>query len=287
VVYWVRNDCKSGNKQGMPRSIWNGTITFGLIAVPIKVHSATEDRSVHFHQVHAAEGAQIKQKRICSKEHKEVPFKEVARGYELRGGKYVLLSKEEIDAAAGERSHLIELEEFVGADEIDPVFYDRTYYLGPGDDGQDAYRLMHDALERTERVGIGRWVFHNREYLAAVRAFDKALALHTMLFADELVDAAELELPKPSRAPSKREIEMAGQLVESLHEDFDPDGFQDSYRERVLELIKTKAAGKEPELPEPEEREEAPDLAAALEASLGASGNGRRSTKRRKSKAKR
>ncbi len=271
----------------MPRSIWNGTITFGLIAVPIKVHSATEDRSVHFHQVHAADGARIKQKRICSKEHKEVPFKEVARGYELRGGKYVLLSKEEIDAAAGERSHLIELEEFVGADEIDPVFYDRTYYLGPGDDGQDAYRLMHDALERTERVGIGRWVFHNREYLAAVRGFDKALALHTMLFADELVDAAQLELPKPSRAPSKREIEMAGQLVESLHEDFDPDGFHDSYRERVLELIKTKAAGKEPELPEPDEREEAPDLAAALEASLGASGNGRRSTKRRKSKAKR
>ncbi len=271
----------------MPRSIWNGTITFGLIAVPIKVHSATEDRSVHFHQVHAADGARIKQKRMCSKEHKEVPFKQVARGYELRGGKYVLLSKDEIDAAAGERSHLIELEQFVGADQIDPVFYDRTYYLGPGDDGQDAYRLMHDALERTERVGIGRWVFHNREYLAAVRAFDKALALHTMLFADELVDAGELEIPKPSRAPSKREIEMAGQLVESLHEDYDADAFHDSYRERVLELIETKAAGKEPDLPAPEEREAAPDLAAALEASLGASGNGGRgSTKRRKSKAK-
>ena len=259
----------------MPRSIWNGTITFGLIAVPIKVHSATEDRSVHFHQVHAADGARIKQKRMCSKEHKEVPFKQVARGYELRGGKYVLLSKDEIDAAAGERSHLIELEQFVGADQIDPVFYDRTYYLGPGDDGQDAYRLMHDALERTERVGIGRWVFHNREYLAAVRAFDKALALHTMLFADELVDAGELEIPKPSRAPSKREIEMAGQLVESLHEDFDADAFHDSYRERVLELIETKAAGKEPDLPAPEEREAAPDLAAALEASLGASGERR------------
>jgi len=271
----------------MARSIWNGTITFGLIAVPIKVHSATEDKGVHFHQVHAADGARIKQKRICSKEHKEVPYKQVARGYELRGGKYVLLSKEEIDAAAGERSHLIELEEFVGADQIDPVFYDRTYYLGPGDDGQDAYRLMHDALDRTERVGIGRWVFHNREYLAAVRALHEALALHTMRFADELVDAGELELPKPSRAPSKREVEMAGQLVESLYEDFDPSAFHDSYRERVLQLVETKASGKEPELPEPEEREEAPDLTAALEASLGATGNGdRRSTKRRKSKAK-
>jgi Ku protein len=115
----------------MPRSIWNGTITFGLIAVPIKVNSAIEDTSIHFHQVHASDGAQIKQKRICSKEHKEVPYKEVAKGYELRGGKYVLLSQDEIDAAAGRQSRLIELEEFVCGDEIDPVYYDRAYYLGP------------------------------------------------------------------------------------------------------------------------------------------------------------
>src|SRR4051794_380209 len=114
----------------MPRSIWNGTITFGLIAVPIKVSSAAEDKGVHFHQIHAADGARIKQKRICSKEHKEVSYKQVAMGYELRGGKYVLLSKEEIDAAAGESSHLIELEEFMCAADIDPIFYDRTYYLG-------------------------------------------------------------------------------------------------------------------------------------------------------------
>ena len=196
-------------------------------------------------------------------------------------------SKEEIDAAAGERSHLIELEEFVGADQIDPVFYDRTYYLGPGDDGQDAYRLMHDALERTDRVGIGRWVFHNREYLAAVRAFDKALVLHTMRFADELVDAGELELPSRAGRRASARSRWRGSWSSRCMRDFDPSAFQDSYRERVLELIETKASGKEPELPEPEEREEATDLAAALEASLGASGNGgRRSTKRRKSKAK-
>jgi DNA end-binding protein Ku len=271
----------------MPRSIWNGTITFGLTAVPIKVHSATEDRSVHFHQVHASDGAQIKQKRICSKEEKEVPYKEVARGYELRGGKYVLLSKDEIDAAAGERSHLIELEEFVSAAEIDPVYYDRTYYLGPGDDGEDAYRLVHDALARAERVGVGRWVFHNREYLVAIRPLDQALALHTMRFADELVDSGDVEIPKPSRTPDKREIEMAGQLVESLHEQFDPKSFQDSYRDRVLELIESKASGKEPELPEVQEREGQPDLFKALEASLGASGNGsseRRSSGRASSK---
>ena len=171
----------------MARSIWNGTITFGLIAVPIKVNSAIEDKSVHFHQVHAADGSRIKQKRICSKEHKEVPYKQVAKGYELRGGKYVMLEQEEIDAAAGDSSHLIELEEFVGAAEIDPVFYDSTYYLGAGKDGADAYRLLHDALRKSDRAGLGRWVFHNREYLVAVRPLDGVLALHTMRFADELV----------------------------------------------------------------------------------------------------
>jgi DNA end-binding protein Ku len=255
----------------MPRSIWNGTITFGLIAVPIKVNSAIEDKSIHFHQVHASDGAQIKQKRICSEEHKEVPYKEVAKGYELRGGKYVLLSQDEIDAAAGRQSRLIELEEFVCADEIDPAFYARTYYVAAGEDGGDAYRLLHDALARTGRAGIGRWVFHNREYLVAIRPLDGVLALHTMRFADELIDARDLEIPSPSRAPTKREIQMAGQLVDSLQGRFEPEAFEDRYRERVLELIETKASGREPELPELEEQQNETDLAAALEASLGAS----------------
>lgn len=254
----------------MPRSIWNGTITFGLTAVGVKVHSAVEDRSVHFHQVHAKDGARIKQRRVCSKEGKEVPYREVAKGYEVRKGRYAVLSQEEIDAAAGERSHVIELEEFVRAREIDPVYYDRSYYLGAGNEGADAYRLLHDALARAQRVGIGRWVFHNREYLAAIRALDGVLALHTMRFAEELVDPNDLDLPEPSRAPSKREIEMAGKLVDTLHERFRPEAFEDSYRERVLALIEAKARGEEPELPEAEEAPASGDLMAALEASLGA-----------------
>src|SRR2546421_10334714 len=150
----------------MPRSIWNGAITFGLTAVPIKVHSATEDHGIPLHQVHAKDGARVKLERICSKEGRKVPYKQVAKGYEVRDGEYVMLSQEEIDAAAGEHSRLIELEEFVRAGEIDPVHYDRGYYLGVGEDGEDAYRLLHDALARADRVGIGRWVFvHNREYL--------------------------------------------------------------------------------------------------------------------------
>ena len=255
----------------MARSIWNGTITFGLIAVPIKVHSATEDQSVHFHQVHAVDGARIKQKRICSKEGKEVPYKEVAKGYEVRSGRFVVLSQEEIDAAAGERAHLIELEEFVRHEQIDPVFYDRTYYLGAGDDGADAYRLLHEALERSERVGIGRWVFHNREYLAGIRPLENVLVLHTMRFAEELVPAKSLKLQGPSRRPGKRELDMAASLVDALYSPFDPHAFEDSYRERVLALIEAKAEGQEPELPEREAEQEPGDLMAALQASLDAS----------------
>jgi DNA end-binding protein Ku len=240
----------------------------GLAAVPVKVYSATEDRTVHFHQVHAKDGAQIKQKRICSEEGKSVPYKQVAKGYEVRKGEYVLLEKEEIDAAAGEGSNRIELSDFVSADEIDPVYYDRTYYLGAGKDGKPAYRLLHDALAKAERVGIGRWVFHNREYLVAVRPRAPELVLHTMRFAQELIDADTLDLPSPSRAPGKREIDMAGTLVDTLHGRFQPQQFENGYRERVLALIEAKANGEEPELPEPTENGAAPDLMAALEASL-------------------
>jgi DNA end-binding protein Ku len=259
----------------MPRSIWNGTIAFGLIRVPIKVHSAIEDKTIHFHQVHAKDGARISLKRICTKEGKEVPYKEVAKGYEVREGEYVMLSQEEINAAAGERSHVIELEEFVRAEEIDPIHYERSYYLGAGDDGADAYRLLHDALELAARAGIGRWVFHNREYLVAIRPLDDVLALHTMRFADELVDEGSLDLPRPSRSPTDREVEMARKLVDILYGRFDPGAFEDTYRERVLELIEAKAKGAAPELPEPEETHASPDLLAALEASLAAAGRRR------------
>jgi DNA end-binding protein Ku len=252
----------------MARSIWNGTITFGLMRVPIKVHSATEDKSVHFHEVHAKDGARIEHRRICSKEGKAIPYNQVAKGYEIKKGEYVLIDQDEIDAAAGRQSREIELEEFVTAGDIDPVYYNRGYYLGSGEDGQDAYRLLHDALRKADRVGLGRWVFHNREYLAAVRPLEDALALHTMRFADELVDADSLELPSPSRKPNQREVKMAGSLVDALSAPYEPEKFQDAYRERVLALLEAKARGEEPELPEAPEPAGDTDLEAALAASL-------------------
>jgi DNA end-binding protein Ku len=252
-----------------PRSIWNGTITFGLVSVPIKVHSATEDKGVHFHEVHAHDGARIQHKRICSKEGKEVPSDEVVKGYEVTKGKYVVLEKEEIAAAAGAASRLIEIEDFVCAGDIDPVFFDKTYYLGARE-ASDAYRLLHDALDKAGRAGIGRWVFHNREYLVAIRPYEGALALHTMRFADELVPVKDLDLPKAGKKPSPKEVKMAAGLVDALHEPFEADAFEDTYRDAVQKLIKAKAAGKEPELAHPDEGSEPDDLAAALEASVKA-----------------
>jgi DNA end-binding protein Ku len=251
----------------MPRSIWNGTISFGLAHVPIKLYSATESKTVSFHEVHITDGARLEHKRICSREGKEVPYKEVVKGYEVAPDEFVVLSKEEVAAAAGGRGKVIEIEEFVPDEDIDPVFYEKTYYVGARDE-DEAYRVFHEALRQTGRVGIGRFTFHNREYLAAVRPLDDVLALHTMRFHDELVEADELEVATPGKGPSKREVEMAGQLVDSLHRQFDPTDYEDTYRDSVLELINSKAQGVDIELAEPEPEADSSDLLAALQASL-------------------
>jgi DNA end-binding protein Ku len=251
----------------MPRSIWNGTISFGLAHVPIKLYSATESKTVSFREVHLSDGAPIEHRRICSKEDKEVPYKEVVKGYEVSEDEYVVLEKDEVKAAAGARGKVVEIEDFVPGDDIDPVFIEKTYYVGCRDDGE-AYRVFQEALEQTGRVGIGRFTFHDREYLAAVRPLDGVLALHTLRFHDEIVGADDLDVSVPRKGPSSQEAKMAEQLVDSLHEKFDPTDYEDTYREAVLDLIDRKAKGKKIERVEPEEREETSDLTAALEASL-------------------
>ena len=254
----------------MPKSIWNGTITFGMVNVPVKLYSSTESKSVHFHEVHVSDGARIEHRRICPKEDREVPYEEIVKGYEVSSGRFVVLDKDEIKAAAGDRGKTIHLREFVSADAIDPVFYDRTYYVGSREDA-DAYRLLHEALLKAARTGIGRFSFHDREYLVAVRAEPKLLILHTLRFHDEVVTGDELEFDGSGRKPSKREVEMAGQLVRTLYEDFEPEAYEDTYREAVLGLIKRKAKGKEIDLAAQEEPAHGDDLAAALEASLAGS----------------
>jgi DNA end-binding protein Ku len=255
------------------RSIWNGTVMLGRIPVAVKAYSATEDHTIHFHQVHATDGERLHQKRVCAKDGREVPSKEIVKGYKRSKGRYVVLSMDEIAAAAGDGAHVIELEEFVVTGQVDPVFFDKTYHLGARDkDAREAYRLLHDALAQTDRAALGRWVFHNREYLVALRALDDVVALHTMRFADELVNPGKLKVASAKRQPGKREVEMAGKLVDSLHARFDPSDFSDGYRERVRRLIEAKARGETPQItPEQPRGERDTDLMAALEASLAGS----------------
>jgi DNA end-binding protein Ku len=260
----------------MPRSIWNGTIAFGLMTVPVKLHTATESKTVHFREVHLDDGARIEHRRFCSKEDKEVPYKQVVKGYEVAPDEYVVLDKDEISAAAGDGAHRIDVEHFVDAARIDPVFYDKTYYLGAGKDGAQAYRLLHDALEQTGRAGIGRFTFHDREYLTAVRARDGLLVLHTLRFADELVPGSDIDVAEPSRGPGKREVDMAARLIDTLHERFRPERYQDEYRQAVLDVIERKAKGEEIRAEEEPPAEDGGDLMAVLQASLDGARKGGR-----------
>ena len=253
-----------------PRSLWNGSIAFGLVTVPVKVYTATETKTVHFREVHAKDGSKIEHRRICPKDDKVVESKEIVRGYQVSARKWVELTDDEIAAAAGTQTRLIDVDHFVPASEIDPVYYEKAYYLGAQDRGRDAYALLHAALAKADRAGVGRWVFHNRERTVIVRPLDDVLALHTMRFANEIVTPSDLELQRVNRKPTDQEVKMASKLVDGLHTDFEPAGYEDGYRQAVLDLIEAKAAGKNIELPEPEEAEPADDLLAQLEASLSA-----------------
>ena len=253
----------------MPKSVWNGTVTFGMVNVPIKLYSATESKAIHFQEVHAKDGARIEHRRVCPKEDREVPYKQIVKGYEVGDGRYVVLGKDEIKAAAGNRGKVIELSDFVDAGEIDPVFYEKTYYAGSRDD-KDAFELLYQALRKTGRAGIGRFSFHDREYLVALRAGQGVLLLHTLRFHDEVVSGQELEVERGTK-PSNKEIDMAGRLVSSLSEKFSPRAYEDTYRDAVLDLIKRKARGEEIDVVAQEEPAQGDDLAAALEASLAGS----------------
>ncbi|MGE4426342.1 MAG: Ku protein [Solirubrobacteraceae bacterium] len=254
------------------RSIWNGTVTFGTVAVPVKLFTAIEPRGLSFREVRAEDGARVRHRRIGAQTGDEVPFKEIEKAYDTGRGQ-VILTKEEIAAADGPRAKIVEIEHFVRASQIDPVLYDKPYHLGARDGGAHAYRVLLAALERSGRVGIGRFVLRQRERLVALRPLQGALALQTLRFADELVDPDDLELPSLKREPAKREVQMAGKLVEMLSGAWEPEEYRDTYREAVMELIEAKRQGREPDEPAREE-ESGDDLMAALEASL-AGGGGR------------
>jgi DNA end-binding protein Ku len=257
----------------MARAIWSGAISFGLVNVPVKLYSATSPKTVRFHQLSSKTGARIRQKRVDPSTDEEVPYEEIVKGYEITPDRYVLIEPEELDALDPKATKTIDIEEFVDLDEIDPIYYDHSYYLAPTAGGAKAYRLLLEAMKDTGKVGIGRVVLRSKQQLAALRPTGEVLTLTTMLFGDEVLSPDRLdELESVAEAEaSDRELKMAEQLIESLSGEFDPSKFRDEYRERVLGLIERKAAGEEIAVqPQAEEPAAAPDLMAALEASLAA-----------------
>ena len=257
----------------MPRAIWTGAISFGLVNVPVKLYSATSPKTVRFHQISAKTGARIRQKRVDPSTGEEVPFEEIVKGYEITPDRYVLIDPDELDALDPKATKTIDIEDFVDLEEIDPIYYDHSYYLAPTAGGAKAYRLLLDAMAESEKVGIGRMVIRTKQQLCALRPTGEVLTLSTMLFGDEVLAPDRLdELDQVGEAEaSNRELKMAQQLIDSLSRDFDPSKYHDDYRERVLQLIERKAAGEEIAIePAAEEPEPAPDLMAALEASLAA-----------------
>ena len=255
----------------MPRAIWSGAISFGLVNVPVKLYSATSPKSVRFHQLSAKTGTRIKQKRVDPSTGDEVGFEDIVKGYELSPDRYVLIDPEELDALDPRATKTIDIEEFVEISDIDPIYYDHSYYLAPSAGGAKAYRLLLEAMREARKVAIGRVVIRSKQQLCALRPIGQAMGLSTMLFGDEVLSPDrldELDGLKDAEA-TERELTMAQQLIGSLSADFDPTRFTDEYRERVIDLIERKAAGEEIAVqPEAEEDAPAPDLMAALEASL-------------------
>jgi DNA end-binding protein Ku len=250
------------------RSLWNGAIRFGLVNIPIKVYGAASSKQIRFRELHVKDAAPLEHRRVCSKEDKEIPYDEVVRGYETSPGRYVVLTKDEIPAPARERGKTIDLEDFVPVDQIDPVFYDTPYWLGPQKGAEASYAVLMAALEKSGLVGIGRFVLRTREQLVALHPADGALRLDTMRFHDEVVEDDELDLPQPQKQVSDREAKMADALVSSLEADFDPTEYEDTYRERVLEVVMAKAEGRQIAVAEPVAEDSGPDLMSLLEQSV-------------------
>ena len=260
----------------MARAIWSGAISFGLVNVPVKLYSATSPKTVRFHQLSKETGARIKQKRVDPSTGEEVAFDDIVKGYEITPDRYVTIAPEELEALDPKASHTIDIEEFVELAEIDPIFYDHNYYLAPAAGGAKAYRLLLDAMHESGKVGIGRVVLRSKQQLCALRPAGAALTLTTMLFGDEVLSPDRIdELDGLGEAQaSDRELKMAQQLISSLAAEFDPSKYTDQYREQVLALIERKAAGEEIAVqPQAPESAAAPDLMAALEASLAAMGS--------------
>ena len=255
----------------MPRAIWTGALSFGLVNIPVKIVSAVSQKEVRFNQIHAKDGGRVEMKRYCTAGDHEVPYEEIVKGYKIGGDEYVTVAKEELEQLAPGKSETIDIVDFVDMLEVDPIYFEKPYYLIPDKGGQKAYRLMYEAMRKSGRVAIARFVMRSREHLVVIRTVGKAISLTTLNYHDEIVDQKDLELPTTSEAKvAERELEMAERLIDALTATFDPEKYTDVYREQVLALIEAKAEGKEIVAPPTPKPQKTKDLADALEASLAA-----------------
>jgi DNA end-binding protein Ku len=258
----------------VPTTIWTGSISFGLVTVPVKLTPAIKSRDVSFNQLEEGTGSRIRLRRVSEQTGEEVPMDRIVKGYEIEKGRYVVVEKTELDTLAPKASHTIEIEDFVDLDDIDPIYFDSPYYVLADEKASKPYKLLVEAMTKLQKVAIGRVVIRAKERLVAIRPMDGMLCVETMHYADEIVSREKLEgVPQADGEVNERELEMALQLVEALANEFTPDKYHDEYREQLLELIDQKAAGQEiVARPEPEAPAKVLDLMAALEASLKRAG---------------
>jgi DNA end-binding protein Ku len=275
----------------MPRPLWNGSLSFGLVNVPVQLTGATRDLDLHFRQLHKKDGAPIEQRRYCSQDDAEVEWEEVGRGFELDDGKQVVLTDEELASVQPEKTRTIDVQSFVDLEDVDPIYFDNTWFLVPAGESQGtrrAYRLLVEVMESTERAALGRFVMRTKEYLVLVRPRDGLLSLTTMRFHDEVRPTDGIA--PGGRKPAKDKIEQAVAVIESLGADWDPERYTDCYRERLQRVVKQKQKGERVKAPsEPEQPKPAPDLMEALQATLermgSSKGNGKGKARASRKKA--
>lgn len=253
----------------MPRSMWKGAISFGLVTIPVSVFPATEEKSLKFNQIHEPDGGRIRYKRVCSIDGEEVPFEEIVKGYEVDKDQYVLLTDEDFDAVPVESSRAIDIQQFVDLEEIDPILYKKSYYLVPEETGAKAYALLRKAMSKDGKVGIAKVSFRDKEHLAALRFVDKVFVLETMYWPDEIRDAEFEGLDQDAKV-REQEVEMARTLIENLTDPWDPGQYTDAYREALLQLVERKIAGEEIEVIDEAPTAKVVDLMEALRASVEA-----------------
>jgi DNA end-binding protein Ku len=255
------------------RAIWKGAITFGMVTIPVKLYSATEQRDVRFRLLHRDDGAPIEERRFCTADGKEVAWEDLVRGYEVGKGEYVILEPEEIEEAKPESSTTIEIGDFVEAEEIDPVYFEKSYFLEPGEGGGKAFSLLKAALDETKRVAIARVTIRTRERLATLRAYDGTLILETMFWPDEIRSTGVLDLPAGEEGRVRaKELQMARTLVENLADRFRPEAYTDTYRTALEKLIEQKARGETRNAKRRKPEPKVIDLMEALRASVAESG---------------